>query len=202
MSPLLNVPSLALKLLRRYRLTALPDSVLGPEIVGVVLLDDLTDYEEKGGFNRICYGAISASGAAGLTLQVALVNTLRERIRVTDVWVSFVSTSAFRIIRPRGPLTGFVDGGSKTFGDFRLPGEPQAVIQSVAKALPPRSNVWLGFGGDVARVPIHVPVNVTLEGGPPGVTVEPGARALIVHPDEFNIPFTVTFRWIEGIPEG
>ncbi len=200
--PLVNVPSLAQKLFRRYRLVTPPDSVLGPEMVPVVILDDLAKYEEAKGFNRVCYGAGAFAGAAGQTLQIALINTLRERIHVTDVWISFVSVSAFRIIRPTAALAGFVSSGSKTFADFRLTGQPQALIQTAAQGLPSRRNLFMGFGGDPARVPVHVPLDVTLEGGPPGVTIEPGARAIIIHPDEQNIPATVTWRWVEGIPEG
>jgi len=128
MSPIIQNPSTGRKLQRGLRLTSLPDSVLAPEIVGVVLLEDWS--EPLGDIERGCTGAVTVPAIALENPAVTLVRvglTNAYTFLVTRLWFSSSSTQRIRVVQPTA-LAGQTPTGNTAFTDFGLPGRPTSQL--------------------------------------------------------------------------
>jgi len=200
--PIIQTPEIALKLFRRFRLDRPPDSLLSPEVVPVVVVDDLTDYNTSGA-DRRCMG-ISVQGAVAAEFAIAvLVNSLPQRLHVTAVTISTPTGQNVAIARPTQAIVGLTAVVHKAFVDFRVPGQPQAVnsVDTVV-ALPNRRVMW--DEPVLASSPVRLPLDVTLFGGEPGAEGPGGAgsRALLVSAGTVNTELRVSWEWTEGVQEG
>lgn len=133
MSPIIQDPTTSRKLQRGLRLTSLPDGILAPEIVGVVLLEDWS--EPLGDVSRGCTGV----GAIGAT---ALENSHITLVRVglgdpydlvvTRLWFSSTTTQEIRVMQPTA-LSGQSAQTNTSFSDFSIPGRPTSQIGALSQ---------------------------------------------------------------------
>lgn len=198
--PLGQTFDIPLKLLRRYRLKSQPDFVLAPEVVPVTIVDDISDFPSAE--RRECMGRVRVTSAVAEFSMAVIVNTLPQRIIVTDLWWSTDDNSAVGIRRPTAAITGLTASSDKAFTDFRLPGQPTTVLGG--KTDPALTAGRLMYGTQpLANTPVHVQGNWELFGGPVGEVGPGGAgsRTLVVECGSTGVGMRVAFRWIEGVPD-
>ncbi len=137
--PLIQIPDYSLKLQRALRLTNPPDSVLGPEIVGVILVDDLT----KGGRGTIrkCAGVGSAGAVVAETAIITLTHATaagqpREYLATcTRVIVSSSVNVTVNIAITGAPVVGLAVSGESAHLNLDNPGRPTSPIQQGNEAV-------------------------------------------------------------------
>ena len=199
--PIIQVPDIALKLYRRFRLESVPDSLLAPETVPVVIVEDLVGYNISGA-ERECMAGLGQGATVAEFSIVGLVNfNPNEEIRVTGVWLSSSSTQMLSLLRPTAGIVGMANSPDKSFVDFRIGGEPEASVQSQTIAvIPPGRLMWVGRV--LPDSPVYVPLDLTLkksEVSPMGAM--PG-RAILAVANTANSGLFVGWEWTEGIQEG
>jgi len=190
---LIQNPTIGRKLQRLLRLTSLPDSVLAPETVPVIIVEDvsapLSDIE------RGCAGSQSVAGAVAENAMVTIVRVgdpAPYNLLITEA--HFSSSSANRIIirRPTVELAGLTISPSTTFTDFTIPGRPTSQLGSDSIAGLPVGLVL--YEAEIeADVFYRVPLKVRLGG------IEPaGSNSLIIGAIEQNTILRAGFLWTEG----
>ena len=193
--PIIQIPDVALKLYRRFRLESVPDSVLAPETVPVVLVEDLSDYMVEGG-GRPCMGATDVPAVVGEKGFASLGNIDKKtRVRVTHITVD-VDAPVQLLVQAHTNTSIAITGAPKAFLDRRLKGAPQSLF---------------GFGSDpvyLVGIPIwgHRLLAETVYRIPIGMLLGSGEFAgnsrIVVAAVTANISFRVSMEWIEGLPEG
>lgn len=133
---LIQAPEVALKLLERYRLSGLPDSILAPEIVPVVLVDDLT--RESSADRLECSGWCDTVAAA------ATYGWIGVATNQSSAWLHrvelYCATSDCTVsVRPSGSapadsFSGYTVVGTKGYLDRNLPGVPELHLGHKAPA--------------------------------------------------------------------
>lgn len=196
---LIQTPGIGRKLQQRYRLQELPDGVLAPEVVPVVLVDDLSAFLEE--TERPCLGTAFVSATVGQFSQVAYISrgtkgTYKSVLRGVLVSVGAATDIIIRRASPTIAWTIFVtESFTRTFQEFGVAGLPQDFIGAAA-------NAALEAGTDFVRVqmpantPRYIPLNLSLAG--PRFT----NRAIMVAAATVNIGCRCTFYWTEGTPNG
>lgn len=133
MSPLIQNPDSGRKLQRGFRLTSLPDALLAPEIVGVVLLEDWS--EPLGDVARGCTGSADRGNVAGENAHVTLVRvglgTPYEMI-VTRLWFSTTAAQRIAVVQATA-LAGQVASPNTAFTDFGIPGRPSSQLGTLSQ---------------------------------------------------------------------
>ena len=199
--PIIQVPDIALKLYRRFRLESVPDSLLAPETVPVVIVEDLVGYNITGA-ERECRGSSGQAATVAEYSISGLVNfNPNAGIRVTGVWLTSTTAQLMTLLRPTAGIVGMVNSTDKSFMDFRIAGEPQASVQKQAiVALPIGRALWqLSV---LATTPIYIPLDVTLkksEVSPMGAMPD---RAILAMTTVANTNLDVCWEWTEGAQEG
>jgi len=123
---LIQTPRLARKLQRALRLTALPDSVLAPETVPVILVEDLSaplSDEDRG-----CIGAGRQGAVAGENSILSLVRVGAPApydLVVNQIFVSTPTTGLITIRKNTAAVVGLT-ALNTTFMDFQTPGRPSS----------------------------------------------------------------------------
>ena len=182
----------ARKLQRGLRLTSLPDSILAPEIVGVIILEDYskpligTEFGCSAGTTR---GAVAAEFS-----QVILRRPNAQiRVKVLRVFIGASSAQAILISIPNTPPGGFTELASRVFNDLEVPGRPSAFFGSdTAIAIPARRDMYS------IRVPADQSIVVTLDIdlGAPGVGN--GDTDVLFANTVVNTSLSVGLEWVEG----
>ena len=199
--PIMQVPDIALKLYRRFRLESVPDSLLAPETVPVVIVEDLVGYNITGG-ERECRGS---TGQGAIIAEFALSGLVNFNpnavIKATGVWLSSTTSQLMTLLRPTVGIVGMTNSSDKSFMDFRISGEPQASVQRQSiVALPAGRAMWeLRI---LAETPIYIPLDITLdrsEVSPMGAMPD---RAVLVACSVANTNLFVSWEWTEGAQEG
>lgn len=196
--PLIQNPNIVRKLFRKLRLTALPDGVLAPEIVGVIVLEDLSaplNEEERG-----CRGAVQASNVAAENSIITLVRVgapATYDLEVTRIFFSTATTGEIRVIVPTLGLSGIVASNDKTFSDQKLPGQPASQLGVINQVgLPAGRNIWRGTV--LANTPIMLDVNIRI--GTIGQADE--LTSIIIGAVTVNVTVRGGFQWTEAAPLG
>ena len=193
--PIIQVPDIALKLYRRFRLESVPDSLLAPEIVPVVLVEDLSEYMVEG-TGRRCMGHTTVSAVLAERGFAILGNVGEEtRVRVSHVTMH-VNTPTTIDILAHTQTSIAIAPGTKAFLDRRVRGAPQSTIGFGAEAVPP-VGIIIWSGSLTSKDPRRIPIGMLLGSG----EFAGNSRIVVIAANE-NVGFSVTFEWVEGIPEG
>lgn len=122
--PDLQVPDVGRKLQARYRLIGTtPSPFLSPELVPVVILDDLTDALPGKAFAQA--GDVQG-GAVGVTTKCRLSNLAGSGIELTDIQLRFGLSLDSRWQLMQGPTLS--NPVTEIWQDRRRSGNPQAVV--------------------------------------------------------------------------
>jgi len=191
--PDIQTPDVARKLQRRYDLTApAPTPLLGPELVPVVLVDDLsTEIDiDAATFKRPCEGMGKvAAPAAGNDAIVALVNPTGSGVLATVEWILINVDVAMEIeVEYR---TGITANQFTTLGfrDPRIPGKPAcSIFTGNETATTPTRYMFTHEISNRDR-PIHLPWVVN------------AGQALVVHACTDNRPMDVAWSWTERLEQ-
>lgn len=195
--PLIQNPNITRKLQRALRLTELPDGILAPEIVGVILVEDvsapLSDIE------RGCLGATNLQADVGEFPLIALIKVGDPSpydAVVKQVQVTCVNNQRVQLCRPLVPLTGLNVSPDTSFEDFNLPGRPTSQLNtSTVAAIPTR--VVLYDIDLIANTTLFIDLEIRL--GPVD-----GAGSTGIFIVGFNAAGILRggFKWTEGQAQG
>ena len=193
--PIIQVPDIALKLYRRFRLESVPDSLLAPETVPVVIVEDLSDFMVEGG-GRPCMGATDVAPVAAQVGYAVLGNVAEQtRVRVSHVNID-VQTAMQVLVIAHTQTAITITPGSKAFLDRRVRGNPQSLIGFGASVVPPVGiTIWNNWV--LARAPTRIPIGMLLGSGEFA-----GNSRIVVRAVTVNVAMRIGFEWIEGVPEG
>ena len=197
---LIQNPAITRKLQRFLRLTTIPDAVLAPETVGVVIVEDLsaplTDQE------RGCAGVANVLGVVGEKGLISLVRVgapAQYDLVVTAITM-FTPTLAGQIIRVHAPPggTGTLNISPQTsFTDFTIPGRPSSQLGFDTQAAVPLGEILYEVSLQAAT-PYRIPVNIrigTLRDG-----VEKNSLTIACAIDDVQL--MGGFEWTESGPLG
>lgn len=192
MSPLIQNPDIARKLQQGLRLTHLPDSVLAPETVPVIVVEDFS--APLGAVSLGCAGGLNVAAVAAENPMVGVrrIGT-GYRAKITRAIISTPSTQIVRISAPTVALTGLAVSGETSFTDFSAPGRPSSELLN-------GTNVGLFAAIDlyVRRLLSNEPWEIFMD-------LELGVgtdAALIITGDTVNTQITVSLDWTELPPFG
>jgi len=193
LSPLIQVPDYALRLQRRLGLANPPDSVLGPETVGVIVLDDLT----QEGTTRRCRGAIVQAGVVAEAPMIALTHatpagTIRGyRMNVVAVTIGIDGTANVSVSITGAAIAGLTLTGDTSFTDLVRSGRPASQLGSLTDAAPPTvavTNIYqLRLDNNITQ---RFPLNVFMGDGV-------FQNSIVVTSTTTNTPLRVSFEWTE-----
>lgn len=190
--PLIQTPDIGLKLFRRYRLEVQPDSVLAPEIVPVVLVDDISAAQ----IGRKAYGFGDQAAVVGQLGECVLVNNSRGNTHVTAVTItSSGSPVIFDLVRPTVGISGLASSGSTSWAEGDTPGRPTNPVGIRTVAAHPAHRVLNRIRLDNASV--RLPLDYYL-----GVGVGAGQRTIAVFCQTANQIVRVSWEWTELQPQG
>jgi len=195
--PLINNPSLGLRLKKFCQLTALPDSVLAPEIVGTILLGDLTE----GATDRLCMGSRSIQAAGGQFPLVGIRNQPAAgaprdvAVRVTRIWVT-TDTTQLITIAFTGAGLGAWSQGQKAFLDLDQVGAPSTEVGGDGEVAEP-ADARLAEIRLLANTVLEFPINFLMG------TVNAGLfqNSLFVFGFTADTNISATFAWTEFSPD-
>lgn len=180
---------------RLYRLQRLPDTTLAPEIVPVVVVDNLatpTPWDQPD--RRPGVGYTLQVAAAGEFAIIALVAPPQVDVEVTRVVISSTTAGTVRIRRPLATLTGLGATSTPAWMDGELAGRPSTFVQADSVvALPTGRTLFLS--NIAANETIVLPFSVRVPGFRPGQT--PGSNAILVDHSTAVATMTVGYEFIE-----
>ncbi len=196
--PLIQSPTIGRKLQRNLRLTELPDSVLAPEIVAVIIAEDLS--APLGDQERGCMGSVTVQAVAAENSIVVLTRAGAPAgydLRVTAVsWTSPV-TQLIRLTMPTVAVTGLVLTTNTGFTDFTLPGRPTSPLGGATPVATPAGRIL--FQGRIEQdTTFRLPVDIRLG------TIGDGNdfTSLMVVAVTANTVLRASFEWTESAPQG
>jgi len=190
--PLIQSPNIARKLQRSLRLTELPDSILAPEAVAVILVEDLTD--PLGDIERGCAGAAGVAAVAAEFGQIVLsADTANIDVVVTKMWAASLVDTTIRLSRPTVAHTGLT-GLATTFRDFSTPGAPTSSFATDTKAVLP-AHVTIKRIEMLANTNVELLLDFRL--GP--LLVD---NSIMLSGENANTVIRGGFEWTERDPQG
>jgi len=195
---LIQNPGLGRKLMRALRLTTLPDSVLAPEIVGVILVEDLS--APLSDIDRGCMGSISIGAVVGENAFSALVRVgapARYDLVVTKVTLSVSAATRFVIAVPTGGIAGLAASGDTNFTDFDIPGRPSSQLGSdTAVGLPAARDIITGkiLPDTHLQIPLELRIGTAGQG--------PGLSSVYCGLSNANVSFQCSWEWTESPAQG
>ncbi len=194
--PLIQTSTIGRKLQRSLRLVELPDAILAPEIVPVILVEDATaplSDEERGCMGSSGIGPVALENPfVGLTRAVAPSDTYD--LRVTEAHVS--STTAGELIvaiATEDFATAMAVSGQTSFDDMEIPGRPSTLMGvDTLVGLPNHRTIVTiqAIANTTYRVPLDLRIG-RLGLGDSLVGVFVGAETV-------NVQIRGGFRWTEG----
>jgi len=184
---LIQVPDIARKLARRFGIDGpAPADTLAPEIVPVVLVEDLTaPDEEDSGYERTCIGKQSVGALAANYSYVQLYNPSGSGVLVV-VEAMILSVGGNSAISIRNYDTAATSLGTDlSFRDRRLSGAPAAQVRYVQSGANLGDAVAQAFavGNDQYLTPLDF-------------LLSPG-KGLCTRPDTQNVQNITTLFWSE-----
>jgi len=157
---LIQTPGPGRKLQRGLRLTALPDSILGPELVGVIIVEDFS-----APLSDISRGCVGSEGVAGAAAEFPVISMVRvgnpapyEQV-ITAVHFSSAADQIIRILRPSAAVLGIVISSDTGFTDFNLPGRPTSQLGSFSAVAIPAGQILFSLeilAGVFYRIPVDI----------------------------------------------
>jgi len=184
------------KLQRLLRLTELPDSILAPDVVPVIVVEDVSD--PLVGDARGCAGAAEQQPVAAEASIVSLVRVSRSyNLKVTKFWFSSPNNNQISVIATSPPLTGLTATINTSFRDFSLPGRPSSTLGIDSLAAVPPGRIL--FRGRVLANELHV-VEIDFDIGAPDDTLPLTDLSIVA--EIVNTALTAGFEWTESPPLG
>jgi len=196
--PLIQNPSIARKLQRFLRLVDFPDSVLAPETVSVIVVEDLT--EPLSDIERGCIGSDRIGGVLAENSIIALVRVgapARYDLIVQEAFLSSDTTQQMRVIVPTAGLAGLTVSGETSFTDFGLPGRPSSqLLIDTQIAIPAGRKLWEGrvLADTVYRIVLNIRI------GTIGQASQLTSIAIVGTTQDTQI--LGGFKWTESPPQG
>jgi len=196
--PLIQNPSIARKLQRFLRLVDFPDSVLAPEVVPVILVEDLSP--PLSDIERGCRGATSVGPVAAEFPLLVLVRAgapARYDAKILEIHVSSDTDQEIRIIVPTAGVTGLAISGQTSFIDFEAIGRPTSQMGSDTQVAIPAGRQlfsWLALSSTLYRVPMNLRL------GTIGVAGE--LTSVMIAGVTANTRIVGGFEWVEGETQG
>lgn len=197
--PLIQDPGISRKLQRLLRLTSPADSILGAEVVPVIVVDDVSD-DFAGGIDRRCMGSQGVAAVAAENCLVVLGRVgspSTYRCRVTRVHFSSAGAGLIRVRIPTTIVTGLVASANSQFADLEIPGRPTSELGSDTNAgLPP--------GRDIihARVLADTTYSFDLNVDLGAAGIGPSLPQIMIVSDTVNVLLDGGFDWTESAPLG
>lgn len=198
---LIQNPTPTRKLQRALRLTSLPDAVLAPELVGVFIVEDLS--EPLSEESRGCMGSATVVGVTSQFSFAALVRVgapaSYDMVCTAVNFSAIGSPSSVIVGLPTAGVVGLTVSTDISWVDFSLPGQPSSQIGfDTALALPAHRR--LAAFSMPANENIRLPLNVRLGtfSGPGGLN----QTAIIVASLFSDTTIRVNFEWTEETPLG
>ncbi len=195
---LIQSPVIARKLQRLLRLTGLPDSVLSPETVPVIVVEDVSDPllgEAKG-----CAGVGFVAAVAAEFPKVVLVRVgspAQYRLKVTRIFYSSTGAGQVTVRIPTVAVSGLTISGNTSFLDLELPGRPSSQLATDTIAVPIAARPI--YSGPILSNTIEV-LDVDIDIGTVGVRA--GLSAIEIEGDNVNRDLIAGFFWTEAPPLG
>jgi len=195
---LIQVSRLARKLQRSLRLTSLPDSVLAPETVSVIIVEDLSaplSDEER--------GCMAAGGAGAVAAEFSLLALVRVGapaeydLTVTGMHFSSTTAQQIRLIVPTAGILGLAASANTQFTDFNTPGRPTSQFGIDTQVAVPVGRVLLRYEIE-ASVTYRIPLQLRL--GTFGIG--PQLNSLIMVAMTANTLLLGGWEWTESAPQG
>jgi len=195
---LIQNPTIGRKLQRSLRLTALPDSILAPEIVGVILVEDQSAplvEEERG-----CMGTTELAAVALENPIILLVRVGAPAPYDLTVKAAHFSTTTDQILQlsvPTVAVVGLTVAGDTQFTDMELPGRPASQLgRDTQVGVPTRRTIWQGFC--LANTPYRIPLALRIG------TIGKGSNltSLMIAGITVNTTLRGGFEWTESVPQG
>lgn len=146
--PLINNPDLGIRLKEFLQLVDLPDSILGPEIVAVVQVADLS----AGGGGRAAMGVCDVEAVVGQRSVASLASpvvegTLRTRIKVTGCDISSFTTGVYQLRVSSAAFTPDAVSTARSWQNLNFVGPPSAELGNdnrTGAAFPASTTIWQG----------------------------------------------------------
>jgi len=195
---LIQTPRLVRKLQRALRLTSLPDSVLAPETVAVILVEDLSaplSDEERG-----CMGSANAAAVAaenGIMVLVRVGAPAEYDLVVTEAHFSSPTTQRIVIGLPTAGVTGLTVSGNTSFEDFSIPGRPSSQLGFDTQAGIPAHRILLAglaLANTLYRIPLSLRIGTIGDGN--------DLTSVMIAAGTANADLRAGFKWTEKAPQG
>ncbi len=197
--PIIQNPSVGLRLKKFLGLTHLPDAVLAPEVVATVLVEDLSG----GTLLRKCMGGVNEGGTPGNISLVALRNTPAlgsprdVQVRVTRAIITAADSTQRVDVHITGAPLGALTAGVKGFADNDLEGFPASEVGSTTPAAPPASRLLVPLDLTVS-VPFVLDLDYLL--GALGIARD-FQNSIFVASSSLDTRLKVAWFWEESNPE-
>lgn len=196
--PLIQNPTPGRKLQRGLRLTDLPDSVLAPEIVGVILLEDYS--APLSDISRGCIGRSAGGPTALENIGISLVRAgspPQYDLVVTRAWFSTTTTQEIRLVVPSTPLVGKTLSPDTSFTDLELPGRPSSELGVISQVgIPAGRNIMTMHVLANTLIQIAVDIRIGTIGQGDDLTT------LLIIAGDVNTRLVGGFDWVESEPQG
>lgn len=193
---LIQTSVIARKLQQFLRLTELPDSLLAPDVVAVIVVEDLSDPltgDARGGVGVTRQNAVVAENS-----MVALTRVSNQyRLTLNKIFINTDTAQLISVIAASPPLTGMTPSINTSFTDMKTPGRPSSILSLDSKvAVPPGRQLWR------SRILASTPVTVeiALDVGAPDDELP--LTDVVVVGEALNTALTVGFAWTESPPLG
>lgn len=196
--PLIQNPGPGRKLQRAMRLTELPDSILAPEIVGTILLEDLS--APLTDTSRGCMGMAQAGAVLAENAIIVLVRVgapARYDLQVTDLLFVSGIVQEIRVIVPTAGVFGLTASGATSFTDFELPGRPSSQLGLDTQVGFPAGRILMRFTVE-PDVFYRIPVKIRI--GTIGIGDE--LTSIMIGAVTTNTVLRAGFIWTESSPLG
>ena len=198
---LINTPSIARKLQRALRLTRTPDSVLSPDVVPVLLMEDLSQMQvNPGEEERPCLATVEMSAVAGMRGYAAAIKPpdYQNRVVVDSVQITPDFEDVFYVMKTASTWDLYTNETTKHFRDLQLDGKPGTIIGRVANAGLLGDPIWRGWIPSSPNNGLIIPLDIEL-GDPTSVTL---GEFIAVVGETVNQRFFVNWNFRELPPLG
>lgn len=195
---LIQTPEISRKLQQGLRLTGLPDAVLAPEIVGVILLEDYS--RNPGDIARGCMGATRRAPVAAEFSMMALVRVgdpPTYDLLATECHFSTDTDQIITLDIPTAELTGMATTTGTSFTDLGITGRPTSQVQTDTKAAIPGSRTIRRYSV-LANTTYRVPLDIRIG----SIGIAGGLNSIVMVCQTANTALVGGFNWTEASPLG
>jgi len=195
---IIQSPSIGRKLQRLLRLTSLPDSILAPETVPVILVEDVSaplDDIERGCMGVGSNGAVAAENGIVVLTRVGAPATYD--LRVTEFWVSSPTTQNLILGVPTAGVVGLTASGNTSFTNGEIAGRPTSQLGfDTQVAVPAHRVLWEGqvLADTTFRMKIDHRIGT--------IGIGSDLTSLMIAAATQNTLMRAGFKWTEALPQG